>query len=147
MGRLRYNRVIQAMPTNNPQSHNIKVGNCTLRTFDMGGHKTARKLWKEYMVDLDGIIFMIDAADRARFSEVKKQLSGLLDEPSIRDVPFLVLANKVDIPTAASREELNTVLGLHGCEESDTKALRMEMCSIVKESGYPEGIQWLVSQI
>ena len=112
----------------------------------MGGHTAVRKLWKEYMVDLDGIIFVVDAADRERFSEVKVQLTGLLNEPMIQEVPLLVLANKIDIPNAASREELTVAFGLFAHEQSDSQPLRIEMCSIHKGSGYAEGIQWLVAQ-
>ena len=144
MGRLRFNRLIQAMPTNNPQSHDIQIGNCKLRTFDMGGHTAVRKLWKEYMLDLDGIIFVVDAADRARFGEVKVQLSGLLNDPQIRDVPFLLLANKIDLPTAASREELTAALGLF--RHLDGETMRMEMCSIHKGLGYVDGIKWFAGK-
>ena len=62
---------------------------------------------------MNGIIFIVDAADRTRFQEAKDELQGLLESQELAEVPFVVLGNKIDIPTAASEDELRNALGLY----------------------------------
>lgn len=61
---LRDNRLVQHTPTRNPTSEELKMGNVMFRTFDLGGHKEARKLWKEYYQSVDAVVFLIDSADK-----------------------------------------------------------------------------------
>merc|ERR1712083_499798 len=105
---------------------------------------------------VDGIIFIVDAADRTRFEEAREELSGLLDQQALANVPFVVLGNKIDIPTAASEDELRNVLGLYshmtyGREikkdanknPTGVRPVELFMCSVVKRMGYADGFQWL----
>ena len=37
----------QTLPTGQPNSEELKMGNLRLNTYDLGGHATARKIWKD----------------------------------------------------------------------------------------------------
>lgn len=43
----------------------------------------ARKTWSEYCATVDGIIFMVDAADLARLKEASRELENLLAMPEL----------------------------------------------------------------
>lgn len=96
---------------------------------------------------MDGVVYIVDANDRARFPEAKRELDSLLTGEELQRVPFVVLGNKIDIPGAASEHELRTTLGLMettGKEEkvsqdSGVRPLELFMCSVVRKMGYADG--------
>ena len=132
----------------------LDIGAIRFRAFDLGGHRIARKVWREFSVSADACVFIVDAVDRARFSEARDELHSFLDLPELAGVPVLVLLNKIDIPTAASEAEVRAVLGLPGGDlgasgvpGTENRSIELFPCSILKKMGYKEGFQWLSAYI
>mmetsp|Transcript_180280 Transcript_180280/g.438703 ORF Transcript_180280/g.438703 Transcript_180280/m.438703 type:complete len:193 (+) Transcript_180280:217-795(+) len=149
---LKDDRVTAAEPTLHPNTEELIIDKVHFKTFDLGGHEPARKLWEQYYAAADGIVFIVDAAERERFPESKGALDELLANEELANVPFVVLGNKIDVETAASEGELRAALGLTatygkevGAETKETgmRPIEVFMCSILSQSGYAEGFQWL----
>lgn len=60
-----------------------------------------------------GLIYVIDSNDRDRFSLAYDELDGILSDDAMRGVPVVVLANKQDLPNAASTSDITDALKLH----------------------------------
>ena len=148
---LKENRVQAHVPTLHPNTGELIIGNIKFKTFDLGGHETARRLWQDYFTTVDGVVYLVDAVDRGRFPEAKRELDALLTSEELQDVPFLVLGNKIDMPTAASEEELKYALGLmdtYGKDKgpdanSTVRPIELYMCSVVRRMGYSDGFKWM----
>eukprot|EP01018_Ginkgo_biloba_P038253 Gb_01947 [translate_table: standard] len=109
-----------------------------------------------YESEVDAVVYLVDAADKDRFVESKKELDALLSDDSLTNVPFLILGNKIDIPYAASEDELRYYLGLTNyttgkgkvnLADSNVRPMEVFMCSIVRKMGYGEGIKWMSQYI
>ena len=147
---LKQGRLTVHEPTLHPNSEELENGKIKFRTFDLGGHESARKLWKQYFAKVDGVIFLVDAEDKERFPEAKKELSELLAQEELAHVPFAVLGNKIDLPGAASEQELRIQLNLvdtFGKDNFDNpsgiRPVELFMCSVSKKIGYTDAFNWI----
>lgn len=65
---------------------------------DVGGQDKIRPLWRHYYTGTQGLIFVVDSADRDRIDEARAELHRIVNDREMRHVIILIFANKQDLP-------------------------------------------------
>ena len=112
--------------------------------WDLGGQTGLRNIWDKYYSDCHAILFVVDANKPDRFEEAKIALDKPLGSRETFGAPVLVMANKCDIPTAVSAEEVASSLGLSAVTSRPHKVLQVSNYS---GQGIADGLSWLVSSV
>lgn len=140
---LKNDRMVAQVPTLHPQCEEILIDQIRFKAFDLAGHETARRVWKDYFISTGAIIFMVDASDRTRFPEAAEELKHLMDVPALVAVPMAVLGTKSDKKDAASDVEFREAMGLSGQSIPADRLVEVFMVSMVQKVGYGDAIRWM----
>ena len=148
--RLKLGEVVVAMPTMGFNVESLALGSVSFTVWDIGGRSKTRSLWRHYMANADALIWVVDSTDRQRLDNAadpeesfgcsRQELHKALAEDELRDVVLLVFANKQDLPTAMSSQEISQRLGL---PMLTNKQWLIQGCSAATGEGLNEGLQWL----
>ena len=132
------------MPTQGFNIKSLSQNGFKMNVFDIGGQKAIRPYWKNYYENTDALIWVVDSADRKRVEETLIELTELLAEEKLQRVPLLVLANKQDLLTALTPNELSDTLGLHSIRG---RAWHIQKCSAKTGDGLQTGIEWMLANV
>lgn len=51
-----------------------------LNIWDVGGQRTIRSFWRNYFEETDGVVWVVDSADRLRMQVCREELHKLMKE-------------------------------------------------------------------
>lgn len=117
-----------------------------LNIWDVGGQQTIRAYWRNYFEVTDGIVWVVDAADRWRLELCRNELHDLLKEEQLGGASLLVFANKQDLPGALSTDEIAHLLHLQA-PQFRNRHYKIIGCSAHTGDGLLAGIDWIVEDI
>ncbi|ETV86682.1 hypothetical protein H257_01803 [Aphanomyces astaci] len=117
-----------------------------LNVWDVGGQQTIRSYWRNYFEQTDGLVWVVDSADRRRLEDCKRELVALLTQEKLAGATLLIFANKQDLPGALSPEDIVLALGLHESQFAN-RHWKIHSCSAFTGDGLADGIDWMVSDI
>ncbi|XP_065832868.1 ADP-ribosylation factor-like protein 2 [Oscarella lobularis] len=118
--------------------------NFKLNVWDVGGQKSLRSYWRNYFESTDGIVWVVDSADKRRLDDCKRELHGLLKEERLLGATLLVFANKQDLPGALTGDEICAALDLNSIRAHHWN---IERCSAVTGENLLTGIDWIIDDI
>ena len=100
--------------------------------------------WHHYYPNTDGVVFIVDSADKRRFQLAQRELHALMCNPLLSSIPFLIFANKQDIEGAATTAEVTNALDMYRIKNRPWKVAESVGTSGV---GIDEGFNWLSKTI
>ncbi|EPY24266.1 Arf/Sar family, other [Strigomonas culicis] len=148
---LQLGHTIQTQPTLGGNTEKLTITNpsnqntITFTCWDLGGQEQLRGAWSLYYEQTDAVLFVVDAAEPARFATAKTILHKLLtEEPELRQSILLVLANKQDLDSAASPAELMEVLELGKFKD---RTWTLMGCSAATGESLNEAMNWIAESL
>lgn len=104
------------IPTVGFNVETVTYKNVKFNVWDVGGQDKIRPLWRHYytgmrfiegfiqkisrvlLLGTQGLIFVVDCADRDRIDEARQELHRIINDREMRDAIILIFANKQDLP-------------------------------------------------
>eukprot|EP01018_Ginkgo_biloba_P033997 Gb_34776 [translate_table: standard] len=143
--KLKLGEYVRTVPTIGFNIETVQFKNLSFTVWDVGGQDKIRHLWRQYMVNAQGLIFVIDSCDKERLKKAKHELDRLISDPELVNVKLLVLANKHDLPTAMAESDATDRLGLNNLPHH--RKWHLQKCSGKTGEGLHDGLNWLASAI
>jgi len=115
--------------------------------WDIGGQEVFREhLWESYIKQSSGIIFVIDSSTPERFPEAKQELwRWVIENPTVKNIPILLLANKQDLPQAVDAGVIAKALDLHRIEGAISYSILP--VSAATGQNIKDGLDWLEERL
>jgi len=130
-------------PTINVDISRILVNNVSILTYDVPGQYRARELWKPYLKNQDGLIFVLDVTDSIKFSYARELLHEIARKPELSELPLLILYNKVDL----KQPDINELEEAMGVKELGKRPMKSFLTSGIKNINIDEAFNWLSLKI
>lgn len=142
--KLKLGEVVTTVPTLGFNVENVEYKNLSFTVWDIGGQTKIRNLWYHYYPNTDALIFVIDASDRNRIQEVKKEFEETLRADELRNTIILIFANKQDMPNSMTAIQIADELEL---SNFTGREWHIQSSCAVSGSGIYEGLEWLSKEL
>ena len=142
--KLALDEVIVTEPTIGSNVEEVQHQNLRLQVWDLGGQENLRAAWDAYYANTHAVIFVIDSADDSQVQTAKAEFLTMLVHQELRDAVLLIFANKADMPTARSTQELTQIYGFDEIQDHDWN---IQPCCALTGDGLAEGLDWLSAKL
>ena len=113
--------------------------------WDVGGSEKIRPLWKHYLCNTNGLIWVYDISKKETYEESQNELKFILNNPDTKsDTPLLIIANKSDL-----NEEGNLINDyINGIQDClNNRPYFIKDCNCDNLDSYKDGLDWLYNNM
>lgn len=126
-------RISNACVFRNTVVGRLEIEGKKLLVWDLGGQAGLRVIWEKYYSEAHALIYVIDAAEQKRIEESHKELENILAHEELAGVPVLIFANKQDIETSLTADEISKMLNFTNVDVRTSKrSFRVEQISALQ---------------
>ncbi|MHA2270556.1 MAG: ADP-ribosylation factor family protein [Candidatus Hodarchaeales archaeon] len=132
------------MPTSGFNVDKFNYRGVAVEAYDIGGQETFRNtFWRSFIPKASSVVFVVDSADRSRFSESRDALELCLGWARNKPV-LLILANKQDLSKAADLGEIIPAFSLSQLAEAEAiSGVQIFPSSAKTGDGVTDAFDWL----
>ncbi|KAE9553832.1 hypothetical protein FO519_002962 [Halicephalobus sp. NKZ332] len=142
--RLKLGEVVQTTITIGFNLETVEYKNISFSFWDIGAWNKSHLLWKYYLCNTHGLVYVVDSNNPETIDEAREQLLKLLSAEELQDSILLVFANKQDLPDAMSTSELTEKLGLQDIKD---RLWHVQPASGISGEGLHEGLDWIIKHL
>ncbi|XP_076903262.1 ADP-ribosylation factor 1-like [Bidens hawaiensis] len=145
--KLKLGKIVTTIPTIGFNIETLEYKNISFVVWDIGAYSMYRlqSVMKHYFQNTQGLIFVVDSADRDRVADARDELHKMMiREDGLKDTALLVFANKQDLPGAMNPAEITEKLDLHSL---GLQHWFIQSASATSGEGLYEGLDWLANII
>lgn len=140
--KLKLGQSVTTIPTVGFNVETVSYKNVKFNVWDVGGQDKIRPLWRHYYNGTQGLIFVVDCADRDRIDEARTELHRIVNDREMKDALILIFANKQDLEDAIKPHEIQE--RLHLTKLRDRNWYVQPSCATSGDGLY-DGLTWLCS--
>jgi ADP-ribosylation factor related protein 1 len=115
--------------------------------WDLGGQPGLQSIWDKYYDESHAVIYVVDAANPARFEESRAAFERMRSSPQLAGAPLLVMANKQDLEGAVGLADISEFFGISKTAPPNAPPIRVVPVCAYTGQGLKESIEWLVHAV
>lgn len=140
---LRNEMLKSTIPTTYIDISKVIINNITMYTHDTPGQSKFKELWAPYLKNQDGLVFVLDVANKQQYSAAKEVLHDVLNLNEMKNLPLLVLINKTDLLNP-NIDEIKEVLKLN---DQLNRSVELFPTCAIKNENVDKAFNWLSERL
>ncbi len=130
-------------PTISVDISRIIINNISLLTYDTPGQPKLRAVWKNYLKEQDGLIFVLDVTDKIKFSDARALLHDVANMPELKELPLLILFNKADL----IKPDTQSLVQSMELNKLENRPVKYFLTSGTRNLNIEEAFKWLALKV
>ncbi|MBN1800103.1 MAG: 50S ribosome-binding GTPase [Candidatus Lokiarchaeota archaeon] len=131
------------IPTTSIGISRIYLNNLSILAYDAPGQSKFRNMWTDYLKKQNGLVFVLDASRKEKYSSARDILHHIAGQEDMKDLPLLLLYNKVDL-YSPKIEEINQLLEINKLNRTNLKSF---LTTGFDSSMINDAFSWLSQQL